>query len=116
MLKTRKELKEEYKQMKFPKGVFQIRNLKNGKVFISSSSDLNSSWNSQKFKLNAGMHPNSFLQQDWKEMREENFVYEVLEIIEDTDEKLVDPMDIKALESILIEQTQPYSEKGYHKK
>lgn len=100
--------------MKFPAGVFQIRNLQNGKIFISSSSDLNTAWNSQKFKLNAGLHPNQPLQNDWKNSVEENFAYEILEIIEN-DDKPLNTKDLKALEALIIEIKQPFGLKGYHK-
>ena len=76
-MKTRKEIKEEYKQMKFQIGVFQIRNLINGKIFISSL-DLLASWNSQRFQLNAGLHQNSRLQKEWNDFGANNFVYEIV--------------------------------------
>jgi hypothetical protein len=98
-MKTRKELKEEYKQMKFQMGVFQIRNCTNGKIFIGSSADLKASWNSQKFQLEAGMHQNSDLQRDWNESGAQNFVYEILEEITQSDDKIIDyPKELKALE------------------
>ena len=77
-MKTRKEVKEAYKQLKFQIGVFQIRNLKNGKVFIGSSLDLVASWNSQRFQLNAGLHQNSRLQKEWNDFGANNFVYEIV--------------------------------------
>ncbi len=55
-MKTNKELKAEYKLMKFPAGVYQIRNIKNGKFFIDSSLKLDKVWNSQKFQLQLGGH------------------------------------------------------------
>jgi hypothetical protein len=35
-IRTKKELKEEYKLKKFKIGVFAVRNLLNGKIFIGS--------------------------------------------------------------------------------
>lgn len=113
-MKTNKQLKEAYKQMKFPAGVFQIRNLQNGKVFISSSANLDTAWNSQRFKLNAGLHPNQLLQNDWKQSMEENFAYEILETIEN-EEQTISTNDLKALEALMIEIKQPFGHKGYHK-
>lgn len=56
-MKTKKELRDEYKEMKFKKGVFQIRNTVNKKVYIDSSADLDAIFKRQKFQLNCGNHP-----------------------------------------------------------
>ena len=116
-MKTRKQLKEEYKQMKFTMGVFRIVNKVNGKVFIGSSTDLKAIWNAQRFQLEAGMHQNAALQKDWKEFGAENFCYEIIEELPHSVEKEVDyPSEIKALEQLIIDQEQPFGEKGYHTK
>mgnify|MGYP002383887052 CR=1 FL=1 len=52
---TQKELKEKYKQMKFPMGVFQIRNTVNGKIFVDSSTNLPAIWN--RHKTQRDFHP-----------------------------------------------------------
>jgi len=116
-MKTKKELKEEYKQMKFRMGVFQIRNTVNKKIFIESSVDLVAIWNRQRFQLNFGNHHNAGLQADWKEFGEEKFVYEILGEIEQTETGNTDyAKEIKALEELFIEELQPFDEKGYNRK
>jgi len=75
-MKTRKELKEEFKQIKYKMGVFQIRNTVTGKIYIGSSLDLKAIWHAQKLQLDMGMHQNSDLQKDWKEYGPESFIYE----------------------------------------
>lgn len=72
-MKTQKELKAEYKQMKFKIGVFRIRNNRNGKIHIGSSLDLKAIWYAQKLQLDMGIHQNGELQKDWKEFGAENF-------------------------------------------
>ena len=116
-MKSRKELKEEYKQMKFPMGVFSIKNKINGKIFIGSSLDLNAIWHRQKLQLEIGQHQNSELQKDWKEFGAENFVYEIIDEIKQLEDKPVDyNKEIKALEEMIIEELQPFDDKGYNKK
>ena len=44
-MKTKKELKDEYKQMKFPMGVFQVKNICTNKVLVDNSLDMESKWN-----------------------------------------------------------------------
>ena len=115
-MKTKKELKEEYKQMKFKMGVFQIKNKINDKVFIGSSLDLKAIWFAQKLQLDMGMHQNSELQKDWKEYGAENFCYEILEEIMEVDDKIIDyNKEVKTLEKMMIEDLQPFNEKGYNK-
>ena len=116
-MKTRKELKEEYKQMTFKMGVFQIKNNINGKIFIGSSLDLKAIWYAQKLQLDMGMHQNSELQKDWKEFGSENFSYEILDEINQTEDKPIDyKKEIKTLEDMIIDDLQPFEENGYNKK
>ena len=116
-MKTRKDLKEEYKQMKFKMGVFQIKNNINGKIFIGSSLDLKAIWYAQKLQLDMGMHQNSELQKDWKEFGSENFSYEILDEINQTEDKPIDyKKEIKTLEDMIIDDLQPFEENGYNKK
>ena len=116
-MKTRKELKEEYKQMKYRMGVFQIKNIINGKVFVGSSIDLKAIWFAQKLQLDMGIHPNAGLQEDWKKLGEGQFVYEILEEIKQSDDKPLDyTKEVKALEEMLIEEMQPFDDKGYNKR
>lgn len=116
-MKTRKEFKEEYKQMKFKIGVFQIKNNINGKVFIGSSTDLIAIWHANRLQLNCGMHSNSDLQKDWKQFGAENFSYKILEEINQSDDTLVDyNKNLKILEELIIDEFQAFEDKGYHKK
>ncbi len=116
-MKTRKEIKEEYKQIKYKMGVFQIRNTINDKIFIGSSLDLKAIWFSQKLQLETGTHPNSDLQRDWKEYGKDNFSYEILEEIQETEDKPLNYRnEIKALEQMIIEDLQPFDNKGYNRK
>ncbi len=114
-MKTRKELKEEYKHLKFRMGVFAIRNLTNGKVFISSSLDLKAIWHAQKLQLDMGIHPNGALQADWNALGADNFSYEILDELKETEGKELDyKKEIKTLEEMHIDSMQPFGEKGYN--
>ena len=98
-MKTHKELKEEYKLYKSPKGVYQIRNKKNRKILIGSSTDLKAIWNRQRAQLNFGSHPNKELQKEWNENGEDSFEYEILaEINEKDDEKKDYKKEVRELE------------------
>ena len=56
-------------------------------------------------------------EKELKEYGVENFVYEILEEIKQTDDKPIDYIkEVKALEEMMIEDLQPYENKGYHKR
>lgn len=59
-------------------GIYQIRNLVNGKIYIGSSKNIKSRWNSHKTDINKKKHHSNLLQKAWYKYGEENFVFEVL--------------------------------------
>lgn len=114
-MRSRKEIKESYKEMKFQIGVYQIRNISNNKIIIGSSTNLAAIWNRQKFQLNYGSHPNSILQKEWNEYGQENFVFEILSEIKQDDEKPMNyQKEIKSLEAMFVQELQPFGENGYN--
>jgi hypothetical protein len=116
-MKSKKELKDSYKEMKFKVGVFQIRNTINNKVFIESSTDLVAIWNKHKFQLNSGLHTNKKLQNEWTEFGQENFVYEILSEIKQDETQIIDyRKEVKQLEKMFIDELNPYDDKGYNTK
>lgn len=90
----KKELKEQYQQMKPDMGIFIIRSNFNNKCHIEGTKNLRATLNSTKFKLEMGNHPNRELQKEWKDHEEANFTIEVLEQLEyDKDEVKTDYSD-----------------------
>lgn len=64
-------------------GVYQIRNLVNGKVYVGLTVNLKNRWYGHKKDLRKGVHCNPHLQSSWWEYGEENFAFEVLEEVVD---------------------------------
>lgn len=114
-MKTNKELKNEYKQMKLPIGVFQIRNKFNGKILVEGSTNMEAKWNRHKVELKFGNHRNKELQKDWNQFGETEFVFEILSEIEQK-EDLNFQEEVKVLEEMILEELKPYGEKGYNLK
>lgn len=110
----RKELQEEYKQIKIYMGVIQVTNHTNGKIYIASYPNLKNRWLTIKAQLDMGRFVNSQLQRDWKELGSSVFTYEVLEQKETNDVSDV-RWTVKQLEKLWLEKLQPYGDKGYHK-
>lgn len=114
----RKELIRAYKDNPPPAGVYQIRNLVTGKIYVSSAFSVDGKLNTQRFMLAAGGHVNKALQADWKARQPEDFAFEVLEYLKPPDENaspLVLREALADLEKIWLEKLRPYGEKGYNK-
>ena len=114
-LKSKKDIKREYKERKKPSGVFQIKNIANGKLLLGSSQNLEGVLNSQKFKLSIGQHRNKELQKEWNEYGHDKFVFEILEVVQDKGDPNFNLNDeLTLLEQIWLEKLQPFGERGYN--
>lgn len=78
-MKTKKELRDEYKLTKLRVGVFQILFLKENKIYLQTTSDLDKAFNSALFQLNAALHLNKDLQNDWTTFGSESFEFKILD-------------------------------------
>jgi group I intron endonuclease len=113
--KTRKELQREYKERVKPSGVYQVKNLANGKVLLGSSLNLEGLLNRHRFTLRTDSHPNKELQKDWNELGPDQFVFEVLEVVQVQDDPNFNLKDeLTLLEQIWLEKLQPFGERGYN--
>ena len=113
-MKTRKEIKIEYKEQKFELGVFEIRNKIENKIFIDSSNNIPAKFNRHKFQLNAGLHPNKEMQADWNKYGEINFEFNVIEEIEQKDEIRDYSKKLKELEKKYLTESESKAIKIYN--
>lgn len=112
----KKEIKREYKQRAPDMGIFQIRNLENGRVYIGRAMDLNGKLNSEKFQLKNDMHMNRELQGDFNELGENGFSFEILDRLRARESPDHDPgRELKELEDLWLEKLQPFAGRGYHR-
>ncbi len=63
-------------------GVYQIKNIENGKVYIGSSVDIQKRWREHRSHLSNNDHHSLHLQRAWNKYGEENFEFEVIEYVE----------------------------------
>ena len=62
-------------------GVYEIRNIINGKLYIGSTTDsFQNRWQCHKKRLRAGKHHSLHLQSAWNKYGENNFVFEIIEV------------------------------------
>lgn len=114
-IKTRKEIHLEYKERVKPSGVFQVKNLANGKVLLGSSLNLEGPLNKHRFLLKINGHPSKELQKDWNELGPDQFEFEILEAVQIQDRPNFNLKDeLTLLEEIWLEKLQPFGERGYN--
>ena len=114
---NRKEMINKYKQTIQPMGIYQIKNMKNGKIYIERAKDLRGKINSSKFQLKNGLHPNKEMQRDFNEMGEESFSFDVLDYLKPKEDLNYDyTEELRLLKEMWLEKLQPYNEKGYNAK
>ena len=114
-MKSRKDIKREYKERPKPAGVFQVKNTANGKVLLGSSLNMEGPLNAHRFMLSVGSHRNKALQLEWNEYGEDNFVFEILETVKVRDDPGFNLSDeLTRLEEIWLEKLNPFGERGYN--
>lgn len=90
-MERKKQLKEQYKQMKTDMGVFIVKKKNSNKYLLVGTQNLKGMMNRVKFQLENGSYPNRELQKDWNEAKPDDFEFIVLETLEyDKDESKTD--------------------------
>ena len=116
-MNRKKELKEQYKNMKPEMGLYIISSKSSDKCFVDTTQNLKGTINGAKFKLGAGNHPNKELQKEWKEKGEGDFTIEIAEQLSyDKDESKVDYSEELALLKLIWEEKLEKSGKGFFSK
>lgn len=87
----KKELLQQYKEMKPDMGVYMFKSKKTNTIYLGCDKNIKATINGDKFKLKYNSHRCEKLQKDWNENKEENFEISVVEILPyDKDESKVD--------------------------
>ncbi|MGI2328791.1 GIY-YIG nuclease family protein [Planococcus sp. YIM B11945] len=112
----KKELKMQYKETAVKAGVYEIKNTKNGKRFIGSTSNLKT-LNGVKFMLENGSHTNKELQKDWTAQGAGVFEVNVLEEVKEQNDPLFNlKKELERLEEKWLDKVQPFEEQRYNTK
>ena len=61
-------------------GIYIIRHIESGKVYVGSASNISKRWHRHRKDLRLGRHPNKHLQAAWTMYGEDAFVFEILEL------------------------------------
>lgn len=76
------------KELKNKSGIYQIRNLQDGKLYIGSTLDFKTRKNKHLNDLKQKIHVNSHLQNAYNLYGQESFVFEIIEFIKNKDKLL----------------------------
>lgn len=66
-------------------GIYGIRNIVNGKIYVGQTKDFKHRWREHVRELNHNIHHNKHLQNAWNKYGEENFEFFVIEKCSPTD-------------------------------
>ncbi len=102
----KKELQEQYRQMKPDMGILAVINKDHKRCWLEAAPNLKGKQNSVAFQLKNGSHVNRRLQKDWNELGEQAFQIVVLEQLEyDQDESKTDYReDLEVLKMMRIDK------------
>lgn len=75
-------MKKEFQKNSKKGGVYQIKNLKNQKVYIGSAKCFQVRASQHESRLNSGKHHNKHLFASWNKYGSENFLFEILEVVD----------------------------------
>ena len=111
----RADLKRNYKEKPPPMGVFAVRNLANGKAFIGANLNVQGALNRLRFELNSGFcRVCPELYADWVRHGADSFVFEVLDVLEPSEDPGSDPKEeLTVLEALWVARLRPNGEPGY---
>jgi group I intron endonuclease len=63
-------------------GIYQIRNVANGKIYIGSTTDFKDRFGRHKTMLRTNKHHSQYLQRSWNKYKGQGFLFEILEYID----------------------------------
>ncbi|CAM3927069.1 GIY-YIG nuclease family protein [Cohnella lubricantis] len=117
----KKQLSTSYATSARPMGVYQIRNVKNGKILVEGSMDLPGAHNRLEFQKQTNTNTVIALREDWNKYGPDAFVFEVLDRIKppeegtfDQAERLKYKEEVDALTELWVEKLQPFGDAGYN--
>lgn len=119
----KKEIATAYAKSFRPMGIFQLRNLENGKIFVGAAMDLDGMRNRIAFSAGQQVVPFDELKEDWARYGADSFVYEIVDQLKPKTDSLADraelaqyKADLDELLELWLDKLQPYDDKGYNRR
>lgn len=89
-MNRKRELTKQYKASPPPMGVYAVRNLANGRVFVGASMNVEAAMNRHRFELNLNTHRQPELLRDWRQFGADQMRFEVLDIVKQREDPTFD--------------------------
>jgi hypothetical protein len=86
---ARRQIADEFKDRKVPRGIFAIRCALTGEAWVGSSPNLDAAKNSLWFQLRGGLSRHQSLQRAWTRHGEDAFSIDILERLDDETPELL---------------------------
>jgi len=86
-MKTRSEIKREYKETVREMGIVSIKCLQNGRMWLGAAHNPESTLKRHRFELSLGTSWHKDLQKDWNEYGEKEFSFEIVDTVKPDPEK-----------------------------
>ncbi len=89
-MSSKRELTKQYKARRPPMGVYLIRNLRDGRVLVNGSMNVDGALNRDRFELRMKCHRNKALLDDWLRDGPEAFRFEIIDRLKERDDLAFD--------------------------
>lgn len=86
----RKEIVRTYKETPRPAGVYRVIHTTTGSHTLGSSKNVPAMLNRIRFELEGGWHRNRDLQDEWNAAPPDEFVFEIVDVLEPSDDPATD--------------------------
>lgn len=111
---TRRALARKYKETVRPAGVFVIRNMLSGRIYLAGSLDVEGAMNRARFELGLRSHRNKALVRDWVAHGAEHFRFEVIDRVKERDDPAFDrAAELEKLLALWREELQCHGDQRY---
>lgn len=94
-------------------GVYAVRHLPSDRMLLGSSPHLVGTLNSHRFRLNAGLHPEKALVEDWLGDGAEAFAFEILDELDPPEDEERVEAELDELLSLWCERLGRRPDQGY---
>lgn len=91
-------------------GIYKITNKVNGKIYIGSSRNIYKRWVKHKYDLRSNIHHNIHLQNAWNNYGYKNFIFEIIDLVDEDNLAEIEQYWIEELDSTNIEKGYNISE------
>lgn len=96
-------------------GIYAVRHLPSGRMLLGTSPNLVGALNGHRFRLDAGMHPEKAMLEDWRRDGPDAFAFEILDELDPPEDERKAESDLDELLALWCERLGRRPDQGYSK-